>query len=182
MTAIVGMEENGMVWIGGDSAAASGWRVRKSALPKVFKVGPFLIGYTSSFRMGQLLEHHLEVAPQDDTHQSDLAYLVREFIPVVRDLLKSGGYTTIENNSESGGFFLLGYNGRLYEVNSDFQVNHYTDGFAALGCGEDFALGALSALLDTSPDMPARDKVTIALDAATRLSGGVTPPYIIEAI
>jgi len=59
MTCIVGIAQEGKVWIGADSAAVSGQDIRATALRKVFRRGQFLIGYTSSFRMGQLPQFHL---------------------------------------------------------------------------------------------------------------------------
>lgn len=41
--------------MGCDSAGVGGWHLQLRADPKVFHVGHFLIGYTDSFRMGQLL-------------------------------------------------------------------------------------------------------------------------------
>jgi hypothetical protein len=55
MTCIVGIVENGKVYMGGDAAGVNGYSVRVRKDPKLFKVGEFLFGYTSSFRMGQLL-------------------------------------------------------------------------------------------------------------------------------
>lgn len=55
MTCVVGLVDKGTVYIGVDSAAVQGWTRRKSRVAKVFHRGPFLIGYTTSFRMGQLL-------------------------------------------------------------------------------------------------------------------------------
>ena len=59
MTCIIGLVADGRVYLGGDSAAVHGWTRRRTRLRKVFRKGPFLVGYTTSFRMGQLLEHQL---------------------------------------------------------------------------------------------------------------------------
>jgi hypothetical protein len=55
MTCIVGLRQGGKVFIGGDSAGISGWDVTVRADPKVFLSGPYAMGFTSSFRLGQLL-------------------------------------------------------------------------------------------------------------------------------
>lgn len=47
---------------------------------------------------------------------------------------------------------MVGYKGKIYEVNSDFQVNSSSRGFSAVGSGKYFALGALSVLLENSVD------------------------------
>jgi ATP-dependent protease HslVU (ClpYQ) peptidase subunit len=56
---------------------------------------------------------------------------------------------------------------------SDFQVNEYVDGMAAVGCGEDIALGALMALNTLAP----KERIMRALGVAAYFSGGVTEPF-----
>lgn len=51
MTCIVGLEHNGRVYIGADSAGVSGWDLTVRADKKVFRNGSFLFGFTDSFRM-----------------------------------------------------------------------------------------------------------------------------------
>ncbi len=57
MTCIVGIETDKGVVIGGDSAGVSGLGLTVRADEKVFARGPFVMGFTSSFRMGQLLRY-----------------------------------------------------------------------------------------------------------------------------
>ena len=59
MTCIVGLIDGRRVWMGGDSAGVSGLDITVRADAKVFRNGDFLIGFTSSFRMGQLLAFHM---------------------------------------------------------------------------------------------------------------------------
>jgi len=172
MTCIIGLEHNGHVYIGADSAAQAGWKVRPTRLQKVFRRGPFLIGYTTSFRMGQILQHHLEVR-EPEKKESDDAFMVCAFIEAVRECLKDKGFTKIENNQEEGGFFLVGYAGTLYQVTGDFQINSSTEGLDAFGCGDDYALGAMKAL----EDLPPRKRIKKALEIAAHFSGAVCAPF-----
>ncbi len=172
MTCIVGLEIDDGVIIGGDSASASGWDMNVSRLEKVFRRGEFLIGYTSSFRMGQLLQYRLSVEPQQDG-QSDLSYLATDFVDAVRGCLKDGGFRVVQNEQESGGQFLVGYKGQLYMIASDFQVNSSVDGYTAIGCGANFALGSMFA----NKALPPEERVRHALAAAGHFSNGVCPPY-----
>jgi len=177
MTCIVGLELNNEVWIGGDSAASNGWRIHATRLKKVFKHGRFLIGYTTSFRMGQLLQYSLTIDSQKKT-QDSLEYMVTTFIDGVRKCLKDGGFAKVENGVEEGGGFLVGYRGRLYTVDIDFQVNMSRDGFGAVGCGADFALGNL---LETKTLNP-KKRLKRALKAAGHFSTGVCGPYYVSVI
>lgn len=52
MTCIIGFIKNKKVYIGGDSAGVGGSHVTIRRDSKVFKNGNFIMGYTSSFRMG----------------------------------------------------------------------------------------------------------------------------------
>lgn len=171
MTCIIALEHKGKVYMGGDSAAVAGWDIQLSADPKVFQVGEFLIGYTSSFRMGQLLQYNLEIPENADGN--DMRYLVSKFIPAVRECLKEGGYAKIDNNQEEGGFFLIGYHGKAYKVCQDFQITRMTDGYIAVGAGENFALGALAAMKIEDPE----DAIFRALKVAEMFSGAVRAPF-----
>jgi len=177
MTCVVGMVQRGTVYIGVDSAAVQGWTRRRSGVAKVFRRGPFLMGYTTSFRMGQLLEHHLE-APAQDPAQADMAFMVTQFIERVRALLKEKGFTKIESNTEKGGQFLVGYRGHLYTIESDFQVAQQADGYDAVGSGAEFALGAMMALAA----LPPTRRIRKALEIAAHFNMGVCAPFSIKSM
>lgn len=180
MTCIVGLEYGGKVYMGGDSASISGWDSTETMLEKVFILdNRFLIGYTSSFRMGQLLQYNLEVPVQDDPN--DLKYLVTKFIPAVRECLNKNGYTKILNNEEEAGTFLLGYKSMLYRVGSDFQVNRSRFRINACGCGESFALAALRSYLELSREssLYAIEAISFSLETAELFSAGVRGPFTI---
>jgi len=178
MTCIVGLVQKGTVYIGADSASVSGWTSRITRLPKVFRRGPFLIGYTTSFRMGQLLEHSLKVPAQTETELDDMRFMVTVFAEQVRALLKERGVAKVEANAETGGQFLVGYRKRLYSVQSDFQVNEMADGFDAVGSGAEYALGALAALKTLKP--AARCKR--ALEISAHFNMGVSAPFFVKTL
>ena len=173
MTCIVGLVHEGGVYIGGDSAGVAGLSLTVRADEKVFQNGEFLMGFTTSFRMGQLLRYSLKPPrryPDDDINQ----YMVVDFINAVRECLKSGGWASKKEEMERGGTFLVGYSGHLFTIDSDYQVGQPEDSFAAVGCGEDIALGALFA---TQGQGDPRDRVLTALRAAERFSAGVRGPF-----
>lgn len=176
MTCIVGVEHKGRVWIGGDSAGVAGYSISSRADEKVFKNGPYVMGFTSSFRMGQLLRYSL-VPPAPNTRDLD-RFMVTTFVDAVRACLKAGGYASKDKDVEEGGTFLVGVAGHLFGIQSDYQVAKEVNGYAAVGCGEDLALGALYA----TRRMPnQRSRVRSALEAAAEHSAGVVGPFrIIE--
>jgi ATP-dependent protease HslVU (ClpYQ) peptidase subunit len=172
MTCIVGISDGRNVWIGGDSAGSSGWDQRIRSDAKVFTNGPMVFGFTTSFRMGQLLRYKLAVPRQFD--DGDMAYLCGPFIDAVRSTLKDGGFATLKDGAEAGGSFLVGYRGALYGVHSDYQIASYADNYAAVGCGDSYALGSLHGSTGT----PTK-RINAALDAAAYFSAGVAGPYTI---
>jgi ATP-dependent protease HslVU (ClpYQ) peptidase subunit len=176
MTCIVGLVDKGVVYIGGDSASVAGWTSRVTRLPKVFRRGPFLIGYTTSFRMGQLLQHSLVVPVQKEA--DDMRFMVTSFVECVRQLLKERGVAKIESNAESGGQFLVGYKQRLYSVQSDFQVNEMGDRFDAVGSGCEYALGALASTRGMKPLL----RVKRALAVSAHFNMAVSPPFFIRSL
>jgi hypothetical protein len=173
LTAIVGVQHEGRVYIGGDSAGVSGYGITVRSDVKVFRNGPYVMGFTTSFRMGQLL--HYAFAPPKPEGNLD-AFMVTTFIDSVRGCLREGGWLTRESEQDTGGTFLVGVNGRLFEINSDFQVGHSSDGYLAVGCGAEIALGSLH----TTQGLKPRARIHFALDAASHHSAGVCPPYTIE--
>jgi ATP-dependent protease HslVU (ClpYQ) peptidase subunit len=172
MTCIIGLEENGKAYIGADSAAASGWEVRASSTPKIFERGPFVIAYTTSFRMGQILHYQVDF-PKAETYDEE--YMVTKFTEAVRLKFKELGFTKIDSNREEGGAFIVGIYGKVYMVHEDFQVQHFVDGLCAGGCGREYALGAMAALRN----LPPVECMTRALETAEYFSGGVRGPFMV---
>jgi ATP-dependent protease HslVU (ClpYQ) peptidase subunit len=173
MTAIVGLVESGSVYIGGDSAGVAGMSLTVRADAKVFRKKGYLFGFTTSFRMGQLIRYSLKVPKVKGNLD---AFMATTFIDALRDCLKAGGWALKENDREEGGTFLVGVQGRLFAVHSDYQVARAADGFAAVGCGDQIALGALLATADAG--LSPRRRVLRALAAAERFSAGVRGPFI----
>ncbi len=176
MTCIVGLEHKGKVYMGADSAAVND-HLYSMSNPKLFRLGPFLIGFTSSWRMGQLIQHQLgDVAIQ--TTKDDLDYLVSHFIEPVRACLKDYGCAKIENNEETGGTFIVAYKQKVYTVWSDFSILRNVSGIACIGAGREFAYGAMTALVD----MPSKKRIHKALTITASMSPWVGPPFHIKRL
>jgi len=179
MTAIAAIIADGKIWMGGDSAGVCvgslSLVVRKD--PKVFIRDKFIIGFTSSFRMGNLLQYSFKI-PDHPPKMPDDVYMNTIFIDAVRECFKNGGYSYTNNGQESGGQFMVGYNKKLYVIGGDFQVGVPVDNFSACGCGGDLCLGSLYSTANVQPDK----RIKMALHAAERFSGGVRQPFIIKSI
>jgi ATP-dependent protease HslVU (ClpYQ) peptidase subunit len=176
MTCIVGIELNGTAYIGGDSAGVSGLDVTKRADAKVFQIGDMLFGFTSSFRMGQILRYKLSI-PSQKIQQDDYAYMCTDFIDSVISTLEANGFSKIRENEKIGGTFIVAYKNKIYVIYDDFQVSQSLNGYASVGCGSDYALGAITALISNSDD--GKDIALKALEIAAMHSAGVCEPFTV---
>jgi hypothetical protein len=181
MTAIAAWVADGRVWIGGDSAAVSNWVLDLAATPKVFALGPMVIGYTSSFRMGQAIQHRLSLPPGLDAALEDVTLLDRwmavDFSDAVRSVMRDIGYLKVENARESSGVFIVGIRGHLYEADDDLHVRRTPRRYASCGCGREATNGALHAWSLIDSDEDPEFIITTALAAAEAGCIGVRGPF-----
>lgn len=174
MTVIVGLKQGGKVWMGGDSAAINEANLQVIVLqtPKVFRAGPFLIGFADSLRTGQLLAHALPEIEEPKRDADVYAWMVTTFVEAVKTTLASGGTRRPVKNS--GMWLLVAYRSRLFEIDDDFTVYENAEDYAAIGCGDEIALGALYATKNVKDP---RARVRTALKAAQCFSAGVREPF-----
>lgn len=177
MTCIAGLVDNGKVWIGGDSAGVTGFDVCIRSDSKVFKVGDFIFGFTTSFRMGQLLRFSF-TPPKRHSDKDIMAYMVTDFIDGIRKCFKDGGFANKSNDVETGGTFLVGHEGRLFCIESDYQVGEPSDYYHAVGCGESYAKGSFYS----TKQLSASKRIELALKSAEHHSAGVRGPFTILSI
>jgi ATP-dependent protease HslVU (ClpYQ) peptidase subunit len=193
-TCIVGYIDKEGVYIGGDSAAVSeddlSYNIRTDE--KVFSKGEFIFGFSTSFRMGQLLRYRFRI-PSHPKGMENHQYMATLFIDAVKKCFIENDYADMM--TEEGGSFMVGYKGKLYVILSDYQVAEPKENFAALGCGELIAMGAMYALTHADKEIqktskkttekdqvkrPEKDplkRIEIALNAAVSFSMGVKPPF-----
>ena len=178
MTCIVGLVAGGAIYMGADSASVSGSDMRVRFDRKIFRKGDFVIGFTSSYRMGQLLTYSFEPPVHDRSTKGSFEYMVTHFVDAVRDCLKEGGFATCKDEAEHGGTFMVGYAGSLFKIDEDYSVAESADPFDACGSGEDYALAALFVTEDMTPEK----RIRTALHAAEHLSTTVRGPYQFETL
>jgi ATP-dependent protease HslVU (ClpYQ) peptidase subunit len=181
MTCIVGIAHKGKTHLAGDSAGVSGLDIVIRKDKKVFTNGDFAMGFTSSFRMGQILQYDFKPPKFEDfdkakTDDPLMEFMVREFITALRKSFKEHGFSRIDSNEETGGCFLVGTQGRLFQIDADFQVGENLMEYAAVGCGESYALGSLYTT-GTHANLKPKWRLEAALEAAAEFSGGVCAPF-----
>lgn len=175
MTCIAAIAEGGVVYMGGDSAGVGGLSLTVRADEKVFRTGPYVMGFTTSFRMGQVLRFSQEwpVPPRSNL----LRFMATEFVDSCRSHFKTAGWMGKHNDREQGGTFLVGVRGQLFAIHEDFQVAWPADRYSAVGSGGEVALGALAV----SRGRPPRERIRAALAAAEHHNAGVRRPFRVVA-
>lgn len=183
MTCIVGIEHAGEVWIGGDSAGISNLDVIVRDDEKVFETNGIIFGFTTSFRMGQIIRYGFNCADARDgtvDDRSDMEWLCTTFVDALRSTFHASGWLKSAGGVVSGGQLLLAFKKRLYVVDSDFQVYRPASGYASIGCGSSYALGSLhtsSRVIDLDDDP--HERCIWALEASEHMNAGVRAPFTI---
>jgi len=177
MTVIIGLEQDDKVYIGGDGVASAGSLTNKITNPKVFIKKPMIIGFCHSLRMGQLLRYSLKIPPHP--HGKDaFDYLTTNFISAVQSVLAKNGFFDLDPAKIMSCFpFLVGYRGKIYEVNGDFGFIKYEKKYCAIGAGTELALGSLHST-ETLIKNPEK-RIIMALEAASSFEASVGPPFTI---
>lgn len=170
MTAIVGLECDGGVVMGGDSAASDEAElVQELRHPKVFRVKQFLVGFAGDFTVTNLLRY--EFSPTRPGKNTDRA-VCHTFCRNLQDFLKE------KELKLDGTELLVALRGSLYVVHEDYSATAYREGYTAIGSGAATALGALHTCA-ADARLSAEQKVLSALSAAATHTTSVRPPFTI---
>ena len=181
MTCIVGIIAKGDVYLGVDSASGDNKKHVDQVVSTrklIFKQG-MMLGYTSSWRMGNILEYEFDPPPL--RRGVDLEkYMIVDFIGALRQCFKDAGFSEIENNREYAGIFLVAIkrSSRLFQIQEDFSVITPVS-YAAVGSGGLSALASLKTTEDLK--LPPSERVRLALGVAAHFNFGVRPPFKIAS-
>lgn len=185
MTCIVALEYDSKVYMGADSQMTQGETKFVSRDPKIFKRGDMLFGCSGWTRTNQLLMYALDIPEREMTRQTgmpyhtDMRYLVNQFVPAVRQCFKDAGFTSYNDGEEEGEFFMFGYKGVIYQLESNFQITSCIDGNMAIGSGCQYALGSLYTSLEVQDPV---SRIRTALFAAQKYDIYVCEPFTILSL
>src|SRR6266568_4356504 len=140
MTCIIGLLNNGNIYMGVDSIVFSDtfYQIRKDE--KVFFLNDkFIISFTGSFRIGQILRYNFK-PPFHPIDMDDMHYMCTLFVDSVMDCLVEKGAVKTESGIVGSEEleFLVGYNKQIYHIQQDFQVGINSMNFISCGCGRDY--------------------------------------------
>jgi len=174
MSCVIGLVHKKNVYLAADGVATTDeLELRPIDSIKIFRKGPFILGYAGSVRTGQIINYGDYDLPETIWGWADI---IREQITEKGAMITSDGQTEMQ-----GANFIIGYKKKLYEVLSDFQVNPVNSiGYTAIGSGSGFAVGSLFTSADG--DFTPEQRLYLALEAAAQFSGACGPPYKIEVL
>jgi hypothetical protein len=122
--------------------------------------------------MGDVLRYGFK-APSPPTKQLD-RFMATAFVDAARTAFRDAGVASSASGVEACGAFLVGVRGRLFTIESDYQVGVERAGYHAVGSGDQPALGALYATDDWEDP---RARIKLALEAAERFASDVRRPW-----
>jgi len=171
MSTIVGIIDNGKVWMGADSYATTAEGERRRIInKKMFYNHPYLIGHVGVIRTGQVIRSEYFNPPKD----------IFEFPDKIREQLEIKGCLAVnpedQTSIQSSNFLIATPNGKLFEILTDFQMNELKD-FVAIGSGAPYALGSLWTTRTWSNS---KRRIMAALKASTTYDMATGPPYVIK--
>lgn len=161
MTCIIAHNDGVSSFIAGDKLGSNGFTKTVQTEPKVFEKEfiklhddgltrtkeVMALGYTTSFRMGQLLNYNLNL-PEQDASQTFSQYLVLKVIPIIRQMFKEEWGARDASQDVGGGQFIILHNHTIYEVQEDFSVLQPKTRITAVGSGTYHAIAAMQAYIE----------------------------------
>jgi ATP-dependent protease HslVU (ClpYQ) peptidase subunit len=173
MSVAVGVESEGGVWLGADSAISEGQLVDVSG-GKIIKRGSYAIASVGYARAEQVLAHYLDIpGPTSDEHV--MSWAVTSLVPALKELAEEREPWPGDDD-DVGWSLLVGTCGVVLSIGSDYAVHRSQRGYQAIGSGSHVALGALYA---THP-LDARNRCMVAVKAAAQWCGGVLEPVELQ--
>ena len=185
MTCVIGLVDDELgVIMGADSAGSDGHRISTYKAPKVWRrecqAGVFLFGVAGSYLPMQVMRHNFD--PPRVVERQDLdEYMVSEFVPALRKALSDVGCEGKDGAEASmgAGNMLVGFRGRLFEIQSNFTVLESGKGFMAIGSGIDYAMGCLYG---NEASLGGMARVKQALGCAESFVTTVRGPFTIDTL
>lgn len=158
------VDRDGTGHIACDSLGSNGKTKNVYKTRKIFRRSGFLFGFTSSYRMGQILQYSLSL-PKRKVGQDLTEYLHTDFVSAVRSAFDEGGH-------EDGGEFIFITEGRIFSMQSDFSLLEALDTFESCGSGEDYARATMATMLAYGLGDPVQI-LTVAIETAANYVSGV---------
>jgi ATP-dependent protease HslVU (ClpYQ) peptidase subunit len=148
MTTIIGVEYANRCVVLGDSRVVGDSKIYSHLdMVKVITNGNYLVGVAGDVRALQVVLHTWKPPAFLAKDRTNIfQFMVNKVAPSLKQLLTDAGL--LDSKSPDKDFeinIIVGLNGSLFEIDSDFAVSRSDSGYYGLGTGGDYALGALYA-------------------------------------
>jgi ATP-dependent protease HslVU (ClpYQ) peptidase subunit len=173
VTCIIAIETDGQVVMGGDRMGSNGHTGEPVSFPKIFQKDNLLIGYCGSFRMGQLLQHALDVPLKTLTDDVD-RWVSIDLMQAMRKAYKENDWDNKRDDVAEAYPILLAVSGRCYEIQADFSYLRSMTGEYVTGSGSSYAQGSMHS---TRGKASAKKRIEMALQAAAEYVVSVAGPF-----
>jgi ATP-dependent protease HslVU (ClpYQ) peptidase subunit len=168
MTCIAVVRHEDKVYMAGDRGASDDNTILALDAPKVWKTGPYLIGYAGAMD-GERIRHNFKPTPPNikDTDK----FMQTKFIKELREFYNEFWVDTSKDGDLG---LIIAVRGEIYEHSSgDMSLSKYTLPYLAMGSGAEYAYGVLYA---TDKQKNARNRVQSAVSAAIKFSPSCMGP------
>jgi ATP-dependent protease HslVU (ClpYQ) peptidase subunit len=174
MTCIAVVRQDDKVYMAGDRGASDDGTILALDAPKVWKIGPYLIGYAGSMD-GERIRYNFKPTPPNikDTDK----FMQTKFIKQLKKF-----YTDwwVDTGKDSDFGLIIAVKGQIYEhSSSDMSLSKYEVDYLAMGSGAEYAYGALHA---TEKIKDPRRRLQAAVGAAIKFSPTCMGPIDIVSI
>lgn len=186
MTLIVGAYQDGELWMGADSYLEHNTISFNQQRPKIIRKveaetnRPVLIGCCGEASLLQIVEFRYQVrtrSEETEIFEHVMDGIAQPLLDAIRIRAKE---LNLKKSKWPLGRFLIGYEDRLFILDRQFYVVETRDSFAAIGSGEEPALGCL--FVTQTGDLPLHERVHKAMEAGAKYSSQVAPPFHIEKL
>ena len=172
MTCIVGLSDNGKVYMYGDSLSTAGG-VSRTKPGKVKKSNGIVYGGAGSVRGLQIMNRFMNDVKISEA--PDLFEVDDVIVQPLRQAFKDAGNMEITNSKEEMSCaYLMGIADTLYTIYTDFSIEVYSCKYNATGSGEEFALGSLYSTTNLLPERRAILAVEAAAQFCSTVGGPIT--------
>jgi ATP-dependent protease HslVU (ClpYQ) peptidase subunit len=174
MTCIAVVKQDDKVYMAGDRGASDDGTILALDAPKVWKIGPYLIGYAGSMDGERIRYNFKPTAPNiKDTDK----FMQTRFIKELKEFYNEFWVDTSKDGDLG---LIIAVRGEIYEHSSaDMSLSKYTLPYLAMGSGAEYAYGVLYA---TDKQKNARNRVVSAVSAAIKFSPSCMGPVDVVSV
>jgi ATP-dependent protease HslVU (ClpYQ) peptidase subunit len=162
MTCIAVVRHENKIYMAGDRGASDDDIILNLTTPKIWKIGPYLIGYAGSLD-GERMRYNFNPYVPDIKNLDK--FMQTKFIKQLRAF-----YTDfwVDTTKDADLGLIICIKGQIYEHNAmDMSLSKYSLNYLAMGSGSQYAYGYLAA---TEKSKDPRKRVVGAINAAIKFS------------